>query len=48
MSRMFSGVSRTVIELVCLFGTTCGWRPAFGGSADWMSERASFGSVFDR
>jgi hypothetical protein len=34
MSRMFSGVSRTVIELVALFGVTCGWRPAVGGKLD--------------
>ena len=43
MVRMFSGVSRTVIELVVAFSMNCGWRPAFAGSAPVRSVRASLG-----
>jgi len=45
MRRTFSGVSRTVIELVDLLAVMTGWRPACGGIEAVMSWRASFGST---
>ncbi len=43
--RTFSGVSRTVMELVALLAVMTGWRPACGGIEAVMSAFASFGST---
>src|SRR2546423_15589524 len=48
MSRTFSGVSRTVMELVDLLAVITGWRPACGGIEGGVRWRASFGATLER